>query len=382
MNFLENITFRRTRTRSEPNNDESSDNIPQALNCTTNSLPDISEDEDVYQINILKEEIASLASQLKSAHEEIELLSIENSNLKKSNEDYKKKNDIYKNIVNSPGKNKNKINTPLKKSKKNLKSTESQTINISEKDHSLCSNLNKTIIDNNTEKCVTNINRNTQGKTRQTTKYRSKTQKICLISSETSNRLYTMTETASSIKYETCHYRKPKCGLRQLLDGIEGKVKGFTYSDYCIIFIGEEDFRATHNYIELVMFIRKTLLNINHTNFIICLPTFKYMKNANIMFNSRIETFNNLLYLDVNSFKYAHILDSNLNLPYDHGTYNKHDGSLNKHGSMIIVSDLLDLIHDLGNLNTLHQEVDSSPENQSQNGIPKEPEQTNSQFFL
>lgn len=376
MNFLDNITFRRTRRRSEPTDDETGV-VSQTLNCTTSSLPDISEDEDVSQIKLLKDEISKLSSQLASAHIEIEVLSLENTNLKKLNDEYNKKNDMYKKIVNSPAKIKPKTMTP----KRNMKTKHTQTTQTIDKSQLTINNITETISKVSSTSPMPNIG--TSIIVQNQFEYLSKKPKICLISCETSNRLFTLIESTNlTEKYETCHYRKPKCGLRQSLDGIEGKVKGFTYSDFCIIYIGEEDFCATHNYIDLVMLLRDKLLNLTHTNFIICLPTFRYMRNANIMFNSRIETFNNLLYLDVNSFGYAHLLDSNLNLPYDHGTYNKHYGSLNKYGLKIVVSDLQDLILALGNLNTSSQEVDCSPETQSLNEIPKEPHQINSQFFL
>lgn len=369
MNYINNITFRRTRTQSEPNNDDSDDIISQSLEQTTSSLPEVSEDEDNNEIKILKEKIDSLTSQLNSAHKEIESLSLENSNLKKQNEEFTKKNMVYKKIANSPAKV--KVMTPKNITKKLTKTKQTQTIRISENDSASENNL-------------TNGNDNSLGNTntkviRDTQKCPSKP-KICLISSETSSMLHNLATTTGLQNYDMCHYRKPKCGLEQLLDKIDGKVKDFTHSDFCIIYIGEEDFLKTRNYIELVIFIREKLLNLTHTNFIICLPTFKYMENANIMFNSRIETFNNLLYMDTITHCYAHILDSNLNLPYSYDTYNLRYKTLNKHGLKIVVSDLQNLIIDICDLNIAHSEVDYSILNQNKISAKQKP--INSQFFL
>lgn len=376
MNFLDNITFRRKRTLSEPKDQHESNIISQSLNCTTSSMPDMSDDEDVPQLKVLKDEIARLTSQLNSAHKEIEVLSLENSNLKKINEEFNKKNDIYKKIVSSPGKIKAK--SSLMSPKKITKTKQTQTSPISQ-EHTSIMNNNKT---KNCEKNISSSRQNIHTVSTVKQPYPSK-HKICLISSETSNWLYKIAERKNMNDYEICHYRKPRCGLRYILDNVERKVLNFTLSDFCVIYIGEEDFRKTHNYLELVMFIREKLLPLSHTNFIICLPTFKYMTNANLMFNSRIENFNNLLYLDNITWNYACILDSNLNLPYDYYTYSKHYGNLNSNGTKFVIADLHDLIVDLCGLNTTHPEVYChSNENQYRRETSSDSQLMDSQFFL
>lgn len=128
MNFLDNITFRRThvRTQSDPVVDDSGDIISQTLECTTNSMPDISDDEDNDEVRRLKDEIKKYEAQLNSAHREIEILTLENNQLKLSNEDLIKKNNLYKQVAtNSPIKS--KANTPKKKSQINCKTKETQT---------------------------------------------------------------------------------------------------------------------------------------------------------------------------------------------------------------------------------------------------------------
>lgn len=363
MNFLENITFRRARARSEPNDDN--DFISQTFNCTgTNSMPDMSDDEEECQITILKAEIEKLNSQLKNAHKEIETLKLENTNLKQCNEELIKEKCGTTTNTNSPKKHKRK--TPTKNKTRSLKDTEKETRS---------EDVNLTA-SNTTQKISQSTHQNNPSPVLST----SPKHKVYMISSETSNRLLNIIERTELHNNEICHFRMPKCGLKVLLDCIDKKVKNFTYSDYCIIYIGEEDFRKTHNYIELVTLIRDKLMPLQHTNFIICLPTFKYMENTNIMFNSRVDIFNNLLYLDVETYNYAYVLDSNYNLPYIYETYNP-SGNLNYKGLKIIISDLLDLVLYINSLKTEQIEVDCFQKDRMC-CLSDIQTQTDTQFFL
>lgn len=367
MNFLENITFRRARTISEPN--DSSEFISQTLDCTTNSLPEMSEDEDEKEINILKNEVKNLKSQLESAHKEIDLLSSEIITLQQTNTELLKKNEALKKVTISPLKK--KIQTPKRNKipSTNKLSNETQPTEILNS----CTPITESQTENSRNITLPN-NSNTQTSPPPPILK----QNICLISSETSNRLYTISQRTDLCNFNMCHYRMPKCGLRQLLENIDKKVQNFTLSDYCVIYIGEEDFRRTHNYIELVTFIREKLRTLTHTNFIICLPTFKYMENKNIMFNSRIDTFNNLIYMDVETHEYAFILDSNLNLPYTYETYNQRYGRLNNKGLNIIFRDLQDFVLSLNSIN-ISSNADCS---QKSNALTHDQFQQKSQFFL
>lgn len=357
MNFLENITFRRPRTISEPN--ESSELFSQTLN-RTNSLPEMSEDEDEKEINILRNEVKNLKSQLESAHKEIKLLSSQISTLEQRNTDLIKENEMsQKDNISSTFKN-----IPKKDKIPSTKKTSKGTQSI---ETSVCCTPT-TEIPAGTSK---------NGTTQTNPSLPILKHKICMLSSETSNRLYTLCQRTDLSNFQLCHYRMPKCGLKQLLSNIDKKVQNFTHSDYCIIYIGEDDFRKTHNYIELVTFIREKLQILTHTNFIICLPTFRYMENKNIMFNSRIDTFNNLIYMDVETYKYAYILDSNLNLPYTYETYNLY-GSLNNKGLSIVLSDLQNIVLAL-NTAYLTSGADCS---QKTGSLTDTQLHDNSQFFL
>lgn len=111
MDFLGNITFRRPRTQSDKSIDDSVLNQTETLNCTTNSMPEISDDDENDQIKALQEQIAILTSKLKDALNEIDKLSLENTTLKRVNEDLIKRNSVCKKVTNKDS-DKNRVSTP------------------------------------------------------------------------------------------------------------------------------------------------------------------------------------------------------------------------------------------------------------------------------
>lgn len=131
-----------------------------------------------------------------------------------------------------------------------------------------------------------------------------------------------------------------------MLLNFDKKLKDFTLSDICIILIGENDFNTTTAYFDLIFYIRSTLSEIKHTNVIICTPTFKYEWHTNI-YNSRIENFNNSLYLDILAHEHAYYLDSNKNLLCDFKMFDKLTGKLNNNGMSIVFTDILYYINDI-----------------------------------
>lgn len=143
-----------------------------------------------------------------------------------------------------------------------------------------------------------------------------------------------------------CHYSSPGGGIEQLFNGLDKKLKNFTLNDYCIVFIGESDFHVSENYVSKIDFIRNCVQPLDHTNIIICLPTFKQGKFVNI-FNRRIEAFNRILYIDNVKNEYAFILDSNKNLNYTHKMFHKVTASANKSALMTIFKDINNLIYDI-----------------------------------
>lgn len=404
MDQQDNITIRRAHTHLDITRNVSNMSI-DALDVTTNSLPDISIDDE---LQTLLQKIEQLQIQLKSAHEEIEELSLQNRKLSKTNMELTKKNVLYKKIGNSPAKflspnlSTSRNNAKQQQKQKHHKETQTEgkilkeTEIISSKKSHKETQTNTEIAKQTTprkEKETQTYFTPTMGKSKNqgsnlhpstslNTRVNStppvpiqKCNKICLISSQKSYNLQhkTIIENEQINRYDICHHRKPVCGILPLLEGIENKLKKFTMQDFCIIFLGEEDFLSTNNNLELVMYIREQLLKVLFTNIIICLPTFKCHKYAT-MFNWRIENFNNLLYIDNESKQYAYLLDTNLNLTYDHRMFSKLNGIVNIHGLRII-------LHDLGKLTKRIAETISYTSSMNEEPTDKQ-EQNELQFFL
>lgn len=131
-----------------------------------------------------------------------------------------------------------------------------------------------------------------------------------------------------------------------MLYNIDAKLKYFTLNDFCVILIGEEDFKTTAAYFDLIFYIRSTLSEIKHTNIIICTPTFKYGRHTNI-YNCRVENFNNLLYLVILAHEHAYFLDSNKNLSCDIKMFDNFTGKLNNYGMSIAFTDIFYYINDI-----------------------------------
>lgn len=169
---------------------------------------------------------------------------------------------------------------------------------------------------------------------------------VCIISSNKRNKVIT-TARSSLQNSKHCHFLVPNVGLRQLLVNLENKVQNYTLYDSCIIMIGENDFETSMDYKNLVNILRTELLKIQHTNVFICLPTFRQGLYKSLLFNQRVETFNNLLYLDNLKYEYAYVIDSNRNLTYDNDMFTTYKGTLNNRGLRQIFSDLNGLMNDV-----------------------------------
>lgn len=169
---------------------------------------------------------------------------------------------------------------------------------------------------------------------------------VCIISSNKRNKVIT-TARSSLQNSKLCHFLVPNVGLRQLLVNLENKVQNYTLYNSCIIMIGENDFEISMDYKNLVNILRTELLKIQHTNVFICLPTFRQGLYKSLLFNQRVETFNNLLYLDNLKYEYAYVIDSNRNLTYDNDMFTTYKGTLNNRGLRQIFSDLNGLMNDV-----------------------------------
>lgn len=349
MNFLDNITFRRTRTKSDSIlNDSEVIAATPTLNETVTSVPEISDDEDDL-VKKLREQITHLTLELQSAHSEIESLSLENSNLMSLNEKLSKNNDLYKKVTLTPAKLKSSSSKKNKSSNnKNNKQTQTET------PKSKINNTNKPTLQK--ENTVEND---------------SKSNKICIISTDNKNNLLYIAENIFE-KSELCHYITPHGSMEVLLKGIKEKIANFTSLDFCIILLGEEDFKVTNRYLDSILKIRQVLQEITNTNIIICTPTYKFFTN-NYLYNSRVETFNNLLYLDTITHEHAYFLDSNENLRYDDTMFDRRTGSINSSGMQLLLKDVYRMIVYIeSSITSCKYGVDLNKEmSPSQNNTPK-----------
>lgn len=169
--------------------------------------------------------------------------------------------------------------------------------------------------------------------------------KWCVISNYTNYMLKLLKNSFPS--ENTCHYLAPGGGTRELFRGIENKLRDFTFNDFCIVYIGDQDFKTSINYDSLVDYIQMQLSEVQHTNIIICLPTFKIGYYSNL-FIKRVERFNNLLYKINLKYEFSYILDSNLNLTFDNVMFSR-SGNVNRRGFQTIFSDLITLLTSIPN---------------------------------
>lgn len=338
---------------SDDEEDFSSIISPSVMN---RSCPEISECSQEV-VKELENTILQLQQKLESADNEIINLLAENSSLVKLNKTYESKLKTLTQICSSPTQttsakikrrsfngrhlsfsSEKTYTTPtgtnkIKNKLDNTKGEKSHTPNNAAT--TLTPNC-KVKLQQARERCSQNVE---QGHTH-------RINNLCIISSNKQNNVAT---TAISTFHNTkiCHFLTPNVGLEQLLVNLKKKVQNFTLYDSCVIMIGEKDFEISMDYRKLVNILRTELLKIQHTNVFICLPTFRHGLYASLLFNTRIDTFNNLLYLDNLTHEYAYIIDSNKNLTYDSDMFTIFKGTLNNRGLRQIFNDLSLLINDV-----------------------------------
>lgn len=321
MNSIENITFRHARSNSDTAIINRSENIilTDSLNNGSASLPYLLDENDDEQVEILKLKVEKLTADLKKANEKIETLTERNDELQQINEKLLKKNNVHQKITSTP------IESELSTPKSSLRS---YTRHFDYEDN----------LSNENELTVKRTERYELIK-------KQRKNKICIVSTNNTNKILPIAQNKLK-SYNICHYIKSNCGTQQLLKGLKTKLINYTMNDYCVILIGEHDFKKTENYFKLIMEIRTSFKDINNTNIIICVPTFKFNGRSDL-YNSRIETFNNLLYLDIMTHFHAYFLDSNLNLNYDSTMFNQHTGILNNRGMNVVFECIKQLIQEL-----------------------------------
>lgn len=329
MDEINNVTVRRARAHSNSDNlDETF--VYHTLDGTVCSMPDISDDENIDLITHLKKNIDDLTIKLSSANGEIDSLSIEIEKLKKENEILIRKNSLYKQIAASPLKS--STTTPKKQGIK--RSKQAGCINKQTQTDSDIVAKKKVSIKSATSAQAPKSEQNT-----------TTTSKVCILSNNTENKILSISNTTLQLKSDICHYLMPHCTMDQMMLNIETKVKSFTMNDFCIIMIGEEDINS-NNYPNLIFSIRASINKIQHTNIIICAPTYKCGNYTNI-FNGKIEYFNSLLCHDIFTHEHAYFLDSNMNLTYDYKMFYRRSGKLNNTGMRTIFQDLNEILLDI-----------------------------------
>lgn len=109
--------------------------------------------------------------------------------------------------------------------------------------------------------------------------------------------------------------------------------------DFCVIMIGETDFYSPQNIKLLVEIIRSKLHNITNTNVIVAAPTYILGK---MIYNYRIESFNNELFIKCLDLTNVHVFDSNKELTMD--MFSEYSGKINKNGIKCIFHYITELV--------------------------------------
>lgn len=327
MSFLGSITFRRKTQRTSSENDLSTNandtiydhdnSIETDVDDSTNSLPNLNTENEL--IRELKEKLNNVTLKLEIANNEIDRLNIENDTLKKTvNETnkkicvLKKSTEVLSNIT--PSK------TPKKTSTKNKVRTNS---------------CNSPAIPERTSKSLLPNKENTFKNNDVT----NKKPKLCVISNLTYDKFLLQDIESKMGAYEYCLYRTRNANIINTVKSLDMKLHNFTMDDYCILLIGEPDFYKTNNYSDIVSYIHNIIKGITHTNIVICLPTYQYKYNK-LMFNSRMELFNNLLYHSMQNVENVRIFDTNMYITSD--MFNYRSGKINRKGLLYLIHYLKD----------------------------------------
>lgn len=354
MDTNKNVTFRKPyKTGSLGNlSDVTYDDEKTIFDTTMLSIPDSPQNySDNEMINDLNEQIKSLKTQLMSAHQEIEDLNNENFRLKTDLQKTLKTVETCKKICKTPDR---KNGSPLSARKTNSKN-QNITSNITN---------NESIMRNTPYKKTNMVSKGTQtsnlvitdDKSTQTEQRLRATSQVCniacektsgdtyiprnkhrlsVISSNCTKGMLPVIEEVFSKYFNFCHYLLPNITTTGFMNTIECNLKDFTMNDYCLIFIGENDLN-NGEYLNILENLRNSMKNINHTNIIICTPTYK---TGALIHNYKVELFNNLLCLDIKNNQYAYFFDSNSTLSLE--MFSSSSGKLNKYGWRKIFEQIL-----------------------------------------
>lgn len=301
------------------------------------SCPELSTIHDYEKIEKMEKTISNLEEKLEIAENEIGNMLLENNALKKRISEYEIQINQMKNICKSSSK--------ITKRKK-IRNINSTKLDFSQDESTIevCSIKNQP---NTNEKSVETEKKEEQNADVKENKHNQTLKRqMYILSSNNRNNITNIAEDIFSEEYRICHFKTPHIGVRQIMKSMNNKLKDFTKDDFCVLLIGEEDFKISQNYSQLVLEIRETIMGLQHTNIIICVPTYKCTDYKSI-YNMRIEIFNALLYHDNLTYEYAYIMDSNLNLTYDGYMFSGRQGAINNRGIKYILRDLTHLISEI-----------------------------------
>lgn len=410
----EYVTYRKPyRSSSLTNLSNVTNSSEKAIfDATMMSIPDsLHDNSDI--ISDLNEQIKKLTTQLSSAHNEIENLNTENFRLKTDLQKMIKSTNTFKKICSTPCRKTlspiHKVKTPFQNKEPSWRSIKETIINDLQNNRPETTPImhsketQTTFTSSKLEKAASAtkiLYDNDKEKASLIKKPRQKNN-LCILSSyATKGSLSTLQEVYSNYSH-FCHYIRSNSSATDLIRDIELKVKSFTLKDYCIIHIGENDIKEERDYIDIINKLRTSLQKINHTNIIICAAT--YVAGAPI-YNFKVEMFNNLLYLDIQSNEYAYFFDTNRDLSPE--MFSHKTGKITNYGMKIIHDRIvynmlldLDIFYqadketinskpednvsiNLTNQPTKTQELNYSQRNNKNAGIINTSEETSNQFFL
>ncbi|CAH0701310.1 unnamed protein product [Spodoptera exigua] len=98
--------------------------------------------------------------------------------------------------------------------------------------------------------------------------------KLCVLTNGIPGDSLQAVEDTFGSQFQYIRYVLPNCNIKDLLDNINTKLVNYDLSDYCIVMLGGKDLHSTCNYVELIKIIRDALQHINHTNIIVCTPSY------------------------------------------------------------------------------------------------------------
>lgn len=255
-------------------------------------------------ISNLQKDIADLEDQLKQAGDEIINLKDQIQNLER--------------IV----KAKERLENP--KREENYCNAENKVVMLNKKTQTSHQTCDNTLTQNKKRTLISHLSDVAIGKTSGVLPKQKN--KLAIISSGCTKGTLPLIDEIFSDNFEYCHYLLPNVITEDVLTSIEHKLKAFSINDYCLIFIGENDLK-NDDYIGILDNLRKYLKKNTHTNVVVGAPTFIC---GALIYNYKVELFNNLLYWDIKNNRYAYSYDTNRTLSLEMFSINT--GKINKHG--------------------------------------------------